>query len=544
MATEKKQSFLGGAAVLAFGIMAVKVIGAVFKIPLRNILGEGGSADFSNAYNIYATMLTISTAGLPVALSKLVSEAYARGRTRQAQRTFNLSLTVFLLLGLVSFSLMWWGNDYLASLLNNPRAAYGIRALAPAVVCVGCLSAFRGYAQGRQYMTPTAVSQILEALCKLVFGLALSLWLLKIGQPDYIAAAGAIRGGGHRPRIVGVTIGTILSLVYMAANYLRHRPALQSGERCASGRAIVRRLLALAIPITIASSMVSIITLIDTSLVQGQLQNALGYSLDETRALYGNYSACMDLYNLPSSLMVALTASVIPAVSASITQHNEKQTARIVRSSFRVTALLAFPMGLGLWSLSGPIFRLFYPRYDGALGGQLLSVLGIASIFVCLMLITNSILQSYGRVNVPIFTMLIGGVVKIVLNYNLTAVPSINIHGAPIGTLVCFALTAILNLIAVSRVAAFHLNYPGYFLRPLLASLAMAFSARGVYALCAHFLLSENSGRTIMLVCVGAAIAVAVVVYAVLVLALRIVTRDDLALLPKGEKLARILHVR
>ena len=527
MATEKKQSFLGGAAVLAFGIMAVKVIGAVFKIPLRNILGEGGSADFSNAYNIYATMLTISTAGLPVALSKLVSEAYARGRTRQAQRTFRLSLIVFLVLGLLSFALMWWGNDYLAGLLNNPRAAYGIRTLAPAVVCVGCLSAFRGYAQGRQYMTPTAVSQILEALCKLVFGLALSMWLLKIGQPDYIAAA-----------------GTILSLVYMAVNYLRHRPAVQSGERCATGRAIVRRLLALAIPITIASSMVSIITLIDTSLVQGQLQNALGYTLDETRALYGNYSACMDLYNLPSSLMVALTASVIPAVSASITQHNERQTARIVRSSFRVTALLAFPMGLGLWSLSGPIFRLFYPRYDGELGGQLLSVLGIASIFVCLMLITNSILQSYGRVNIPIVTMLIGGVVKIVLNYNLTAVPDINIHGAPIGTLVCFSLTAILNLIAVSRVASFRLNYPGYFLRPLLASLVMALSARGVYALCAHFLLTEESGRMMMLLCVGAAIAVAVIVYAALVLALRIVTRDDLALLPKGEKLACILRVR
>ena len=424
----------------------------------------------------------------------------------------------------------------LAGFLNNPRAAYGIRALAPAVVCVGCLSAFRGYAQGRQYMTPTAVSQILEALCKLVFGLALSLWLLKIGQPDYIAAAGAISG---------VTIGTILSLVYMAANYLRHRPALQSGERCASGRAIVRRLLALAIPITIASSMVSIITLIDTSLVQGQLQNALGYSLDETRALYGNYSACMDLYNLPSSLMVALTASVIPAVSASITQHNEKQTARIVRSSFRVTALLAFPMGLGLWSLSGPIFRLFYPRYDGALGGQLLSVLGIASIFVCLMLITNSILQSYGRVNIPIFTMLIGGVVKIVLNYNLTAVPSINIHGAPIGTLVCFALTALLNLIAVARIAPFRLNYPGYFLRPLFASLVMAFAARGVYALAAHFLIPsvEEVSRLTLLLCVGIAIGVAVVIYGVLVLALHCIRRSDLELLPKGDKLARLLHI-
>ena len=335
MATEKKQSFLGGAAVLAFGIVAVKIIGAVFKIPLRNILGEGGSADFSNAYNIYATLLTVSTAGLPVALSKLVSESYALGRTRQAHRTFRVSLSVFLVLGVASFALMWWGSDLLAGFLNNPRAAYGIRALAPAVVCVGCLSAFRGYAQGRQYMMPTAVSQIIEALCKLVLGLALSMWLLHIGQPDYIAAAGAI---------AGVTAGTILSLVYMAIDYLRHRPALRRGESCASDRAILRRLLALAIPITLSSSMVSLITLIDTKLVQGRLQDALGYTLDQMRAAYGNYSACMDLYNLPSSLMVALTASVIPAVSAAVTQRDRRQSARIVRSSLRVTALLAFPM--------------------------------------------------------------------------------------------------------------------------------------------------------------------------------------------------------
>ncbi len=126
MATEKKQSFLGGAAVLAFGIVAVKIIGAVFKIPLRNILGEGGSADFSNAYNIYATLLTVSTAGLPVALSKLVSESYALGRTRQAHRTFRVSLSVFLMLGVASFALMWWGSDLLAGFLNNPRAAYGV----------------------------------------------------------------------------------------------------------------------------------------------------------------------------------------------------------------------------------------------------------------------------------------------------------------------------------------------------------------------------------------------------------------------------------
>ena len=535
MATEKKQSFLGGAAVLAFGIVAVKIIGAVFKIPLLNILGEAGSADFSNAYNIYATLLTISTAGLPVALSKLVSEAYTRGRTRQAYRTFRISLTVFLVLGLISFVLMWWGNVFLAETLNNPRAAYGIRALAPAVVCVGCLSAFRGYAQGRQNMTPTAVSQIIEALCKLVFGLALSMWLLQRGQPDYVAAAGAI---------TGVTIGTALSLCYMALNYLCHRPALCRDEPCAPDGAILRRLLALAVPITLSSSMVSIITLIDTKLVQGQLQNALDYSLDQMRTAYGNYAACMNLYNLPSSLMVALTASVIPAVSAAIARRDRRQTARIVRSSFRVTALLAFPMGLGLWSLSEPIFRLCYRRYNATLGGSLLAVLGIASIFVCLMLITNSILQSYGRVNLPIFTMLLGGVVKIVLNYHLVAIPTVHIHGAPVGTLVCFALVALCNLIAVARISPFRLNYPGYFLRPLFASLVMAFAARGVYALAAHFLLAgEDPGRMALLVCVFLAVGVAVAVYGVLVLALHCIRRSDLELLPKGDKIARILHI-
>ena len=132
---------------------------------------------------------TDTTAGLPVALSKLVSESYALGRTRQAHRTFRVSLSVFLVLGVASFALMWWGSDLLAGFLNNPRASYGIRALAPAVVCVGCLSAFRGYAQGRQYMTPTAVSQIIEAVSKLFIGLGLSMYVVSLGYEDYIAAA-------------------------------------------------------------------------------------------------------------------------------------------------------------------------------------------------------------------------------------------------------------------------------------------------------------------------------------------------------------------
>ena len=534
MATEKKQSFLGGAAVLAAGIVIVKIIGAVFKIPLLNILGETGAADFNNAYNIFALLLNLSTAGLPVALSKMVSEANAIGRKRQAQRVFRVSFAVFLALGILSFALMWWGNDYLAALLHNPRASYGIRALAPAVVCAGCLSAFRGYAQGCFHMTPTAVSQIIEAVCKLVIGLALALWLLREGYPDYIAAAGAI---------LGVTIGTIVSFLYMALDHLRHRERVDNSEPCDGSGPILRRLIAIAVPITLSASMVSVITLIDTSLVQGQLQSVLGMTLDESRALYGTYSACMTLYNLPSSLMIALTVSVIPAVSAALARHDRAHTARVIGSSFRVTALLALPMGFGLWALAEPIFALLYARYDASLGGPLLATLGIASIFVCLMLITNSILQSYGRVNVPIVTMLIGGVVKIVLNYNLVAIPSVNIHGAPIGTLVCFALTAALNLVIVARTTEDRPNYLALFAKPLLASVLMALGAKLVYRVLSGVIVL-SSARLSLILCVAGAIGVAVVLYAVLVLALRIITKDDLALLPKGEKVAKILKIR
>ena len=209
MATEKKQSFFGGAAVLAAGVVIVKIIGALFKIPLANILGETGNADFNNAYNIYAVLLTISTAGLPVALSKMISEAKTLGRERQARRVLKVSFAAFLTLGVLSFVIMWFGNEKCAALLNNPNAAYGIKALAPGVVCVGCLAAFRGFAQGSFRMTPTAVSQIIEAVSKLFIGLGLSMYVVSLGYEDYIAAAAAI---------VGVTVGSVLALVYMPAH--------------------------------------------------------------------------------------------------------------------------------------------------------------------------------------------------------------------------------------------------------------------------------------------------------------------------------------
>lgn len=617
--TSKPNTFFGGAAILAVGILVVKLIGMFYKIPLLNIIGEQGSADFNNAYNIYSVLLTISTAGLPVAVSKLVSEADALGRRNQVRRTFRLALALFLILGVLSFLVMFFGSEQLAGLMNDSMAAPGIRALAPAVICVGCLSAFRGYAQGHGSMTPTAVSQIIEALCKLTVGLGLAYWLVGHGADASHAAAGAI---------TGVTVGTIVALAYMLMNFLitRSQEPQLADDRPDEPATILKHLLMIAVPITISSSMVGIVTVIDTSLVQGQLQRALlenqdtwnlyGNFVDFTsleealsawqaalpdgsavsmslldqyaaqaealrdqqsaltdlqsaslelhaalenisRTLYGNYSGALNIYNLPTSLMAAVTAAVIPAVSGALARRDRRGAGRITGSALRISALAACPMAVGLFVLGEPIMALIFPNLNPQLAGPLLSTLGLATLFVCMMLVCNSILQAHGFVSLPVIIMVAGGVVKIITNYNVVIQPTIGIYGAPMGNILCFALCMTLDLVVMSRVIPRRPKYIQVFAKPLAASALMGLGAWAVHGLMSK--LFEATGifmsadpvthevlglsRTGNAAATLLAILVAVVIYGVLVIALRAITKDDLMLMPKGEKIARMLRL-
>ncbi|MBM6681481.1 oligosaccharide flippase family protein [Pseudoflavonifractor capillosus] len=617
--TSKPNTFFGGAAILAVGILVVKLIGMFYKIPLLNIIGEQGSADFNNAYNIYSVLLTISTAGLPVAVSKLVSEADALGRRNQVRRTFRLALALFLILGVLSFLVMFFGSEQLAGLMNDSMAAPGIRALAPAVICVGCLSAFRGYAQGHGNMTPTAVSQIIEALCKLTVGLGLAYWLVGHGADASHAAAGAI---------TGVTVGTIVALAYMLMNFLitRSQEPQLADDRPDEPATILKHLLMIAVPITISSSMVGIVTVIDTSLVQGQLQRALlenqdtwnlyGNFVDFTsledalsawqaalpdgstvsmslldqyaaqaealrdqqsaltdlqsaslelhaalenisRTLYGNYSGALNIYNLPTSLMAAVTAAVIPAVSGALARRDRRGAGRITGSALRISALAACPMAVGLFVLGEPIMALIFPNLNPQLAGPLLSTLGLATLFVCMMLVCNSILQAHGFVSLPVIIMVAGGVVKIITNYNVVIQPTIGIYGAPMGNILCFALCMTLDLVVMSRVIPRRPKYIQVFAKPLAASALMGLGAWAVHGLMSK--LFEATGifmsadpvthevlglsRTGNAAATLLAILVAVVIYGVLVIALRAITKDDLMLMPKGEKIARMLRL-
>ena len=590
---QKQNTFFGGAAILAVGILVVKLIGMFYKIPLVNIIGAQGNSDFSNAYNIYAVLLTISTAGLPVAVSKLVSEANALNRQNQVRSIFRTSMVLFLALGLLSFLLMYFRADWLAEMMHDTKAAAGIKALAPAVVCVGCLAAFRGYTQGHQDMVPTSVSQIIEAMCKLVVGLALAWWLIKAGQPDYIAAAGAI---------TGVTVGTVVALAYMLIRYTlrRSREQRRADDRPDSMGGIMADILRIAVPITLSASMVGIVTVIDSSLVQGQLQRALlekpacwelyrdfidfaplQAALDSwkaalpegqgatialltqqaeqgaagaqqlrellesvSRTLYGNYSGALNIYNLPTSLMAAITASVIPAVSGALARRDRRGAGKITGSALRITALLAFPMGVGLFVMGIPIMQLLYPALSAQLAGPLLSTLGLATVFVCMMLVCNSVLQAHGFVNLPVLVMLLGGGLKIVTNYHVVVQPGIGIYGAPMGNILCFGLCLALDLVVIARVIPKRPAYLPIFVKPLLASLVMGGASWAVNGLLTRLL--SHGGELSRMGCaltVFLSIGVAMVVYMVLVVALRIISRDDLALMPKGDKIARLLRL-
>ncbi len=534
---EKRPSFLGGAAVLAAAVAIVKIIGAVYKIPLGNIIGDEGKAHFTVAYNIYNLLLTISTAGLPLAISKLTSEAHALGRENEKRKLFRTAIWLFFGLGTVFSLVMFFGSAQLASFMNDPLAFWSIRALAPAVFCVCLLACMRGYTQGQGNMTPTAISQILEALCKLGFGLSLAWYFLQLGRGVELAAAGAI---------LGVTIGTVMSMVFLIFYLLTHRDRTKSLDVPESSGTLMKKVLLIGVPITLSNSAMSIITLIDSKIVLGRLESISSLLPETPTALYGQYTFGMDLINLPPSFVYPVTMSLIPFAAAAMARKDTAGANRIISSAFRLIAILAIPAGVGLSVLSGPILRMLYPAQPeaAAAAGPHLQVLGIACIFICLMTLTNAILQSYGHERIPICTMIAGGVTKIVMNYVLVGNPDINIHGAPISTLCCYLVICGLNLFFVWKYSPEKPKYFQLFAKPVVASVLMGVMAWAGYGLTLRLLTGGEYtyGASALATVVG--IGAGVVVYGILVIALGILRAEDLQSVPKGQKLIKLLHLK
>ena len=528
----KKQSFLGGAAVLALATAIVKVIGMCFKVPLQMVIGEAGYGYFTTAYDIYSVLLMVSTTGLPVAMSRMISEARALDQAAQIKKIYRVSFAVFLAIGLVGFAGMAIFCKQLASLLGQRNAWYAVLALSPSVLFIGIMSSYRGFFQGQSNMTPTSVSQVMEALCKLFIGLAVAWLIMRRWNNVPLAAGGAI---------IGVTVGTVAASAYLGA---RHRKAsrqmdLTAGGAVRSSRQTLRQLLAIAVPITIGAAGLQLINLLDAIIYMFRLKGAAGFTQHEADVLKGIYNYCQTIFNMPCSFITAITISAIPAITAHLAMKNNRGVRMVEDSAVRVMALIALPCALGLACLSSPIYQLLssHTRESLQTAGPVLAILGIAVIFNSLVLVTNAVMQAHGDVMTPVLNMLIGGVVKIIVNYILVGNPSINIVGAAIGTVCCYAAITILNLIAMRRKLGSQLSVPKLLAKPLLASIIMGAIARLAYT---GLMMVVPSQRLSCLLAIG----VGGIVYVVLVVALKIITADDCALLPKGEKIAKILHIR
>ena len=539
MAESGKQSnFLKGAALLAATVAITKVIGAIYKIPLYNILGDEGTAHFGVIYTIYNLILTVSTAGIPVALSRLIAAARETGRRNQVRQYFKVGLVTFGLVGLACMLLMLLLAQQLADLMGDYEVAKGVRFLAPAVLFACIISVYRGYSQGHKDMLPTSVSQILEVVGKLIFGLALAAILAKAGRPSSDVAAGAI---------VGVTLGLGVAVPLLTAFKRftdRNRVVRLSTDAPLPPGETAREILKVSIPIMLGSSIMNIITLIDTKLVLERLQSGAGFDYGQAKVLYGVYTKALTLFNLPSAFITPVVLSVVPFIAAHLAEHRTRPAREVMESALKVTNLFAMPAAAGMCVLSRPIFQVLYPA-SNEMGPQLLAVLSVATYFVCTYLITNGILQASGRERLALVGLPVGGLIKILTNWVLVGTPKIHIGGAPIGTLVCYLIITGLNLFFLRR----SLKHPPRFLRvslrPLGCTLLMAGAAWGVYGICEKILLTPlGGGKIAQILCLGIAILIGVVIYCALAVVLHAVTRKDLQLIPKGERLADLLHIK
>lgn len=561
----KEQSFLQGSAILVIATLLVKVIGAIYRIPLGELLGSTGMGYYSTAYDLYVPMYSIAMAGLPIAISRIVSEHVAAGRYRHVKKTLNVAKLAFFVTGGTGFVLM----TVLAFVLTKGLSIFnvgtlpGILAIAPCLLFCCIMSAYRGYYEGLRDMTPTAVSQVLEALGKLVFGFGIAFIVLKVTGNYSYAAAGAL---------LGITIGTGVSALYLeikyrlTGKYTFTEEQLASAPQADTSGKTVKLLITIAIPVVLGSLVNNVSSLIDVAMVQSQLARAIekapeyfadiydefivsetlnasksgrifNWEKDLPNALYGAHRGfAFSIYNLVPSLTSVLGVSAIPVLASAWTRRDRNEIKDNVNTMLRTTAIVAVPAGLGIVALAGQILDFLYSDpYVIEIATPNLRILGLCAVFAGLNGPLTNMLQAIGRQGVPLRNIAVGAILKIVINFVLVGTPEINILGVPIGTTVCYAYICIANFICFVKYSGVMPNLMLAVGKPLICGVICAITANGVFLLFGSF---GQCGSLATLV----SIALAGIVYVIMLFLLKGITKKDIISLPKGKKIVKVLE--
>ena len=524
-----KKVFFSGVLLLTLSTILVKLVGLIYKIPMLSYLGSEGMGYFHSAYEIYAIFCIIATAGLPVALSVLISAALAEEKEEDAERIWQVSLRLFVIIGILGSLLMWVLADPICRFIKSQDALGCIISIAPTLFFVCVSSAIRGYFQGHQKMLPTAISQLWEAVGKLVFGLLFAHIALKRGAsvPELAAAAGW-----------GVTAGTVLSTIYLGIEKARFRKNLCQNREVGPPNyipSIKKKLLKIALPITLGSFLISLTKLVDMSMILRRLQS-IGYTASEANETYGSYTTlAISVFALLPTLLNSIALPLVPILSSAIAGGDRAVEHKMIELSYRINALIGIPSAVGITLFAKPILSLLFANQSDAVetAAPLLSVLGISVFLSCMITATNSVLHAYREVKKPIYSTLLGVLVKGISAYFLIGIPTIGILGAPISSFFCNAVIVVLNMHFVSRFCN-SIEIKSLFVFPTLLSVITVGIAYGEYLLlCYRF--GQSALNTLF------PIATAALLYLVLGCLLGLITEEDLMALPLGKKICSFL---
>lgn len=522
-----KNSFAKGAFILGVAGVIVKILGAVFRIPLDSMIDSEGFGYYHTAYPIYVVLLSISTAGFPIAISKMMAEKRIVGDYRGAHKIFKTSLKLLTVMGVLTSVVVFLFAGKIVARLENPKAIHSMISLAPALLFVPVMATFRGYFQGRNNMTPTAVSQIIEQFFRVFAGLGLAYLLAKKG-PEY-GAAGASFGAS-----VGAIFGTLFIIFVYMINKNKINGELLSAQEFEeeSAKRIIRNLLAIAVPIIIGSLALPMMNMIDLTLVMKRLM-ASGYSPEDANMLYGELTGKVNtVINLPQIMTISVAVSSVPMISEAYKIGDIDRVRKHAKMAMRLATLIGLPAAIGLMVLPHPIMSFLYGS-RARNSGELLFIMSFGVYFLSLLQVFVGILQGIGKSYIPVVNLFIAAIFKFICTFILTAIPSVNIKGAAVGTAVAYTIAYILDLYYVKKYLRIDFNIKSFVIKPLIAALPMGVAAKISYQLLMMRL--GNRGATLL------AILVAVAVYGTLLIVTGGITKEELNKMPGGRRIAKLL---
>lgn len=524
----KSTLILGAAGVI------VKIVGALYRIVLADFISLEGMSYYQQAFPVYSALLIISTVGLPIAISKLVSERVTTGDYKGAYAVFKTSRAFLVLVGVITSVAMFCLAGPITRLQALPGGQYSLMALAPALFFVSVMCAYRGYFQGLQNMKPTALSQIIEQFVKVGAGLALAYFLLKWTGRMELGAMGAL---------LGISISEAAALLYTMGAYGRQKRQMTADMMAAykhrlswaEVKPLLGKVLILALPITVAGLVMPIVSFVDSVIIPRSLFS-IGYADTAVRSMYGTLSGgVITIINLAAIVSQALQMSVVPAIGEAIKLKDNERVRANVLHGIKFAFLEGVPVTAAFFIFASPIFSFLYPSStpeQHALATGLLMTMCSVAVFLPFMQTMTGVLQGIGKQNLPPIALAVGAVVKVGLSLFLMSIPQINIYGAVIGTVMCYVIAAVMNYLYVRKYTGVRIKWGEHLLKPIIATAVMAAVAYLVYSLIAPH---SNAAGVIACAVVG------LLVYFFMLVLVKAVNEREMLQIRGGKKIVRVL---